>query len=216
MASYFCQSIAAVFGVGSNHSPAATAIARAMTLVVIFREADVVGVTQLTHIQIENANMTVKYKMFSFWSCSSTDSNQTATIKRTKPIDCLNSSVHLPDLGRYFSEPGIEVRIAYGAAIPRPMSIIARVDSASCWVCAHAKTAVKIAKLHGVLKMAAKNPMPMELGIPLAGPLFCDIADGTMNVKVPNINRAKTTIRIVMATRKIGFLKWSPHWNTVP
>ena len=139
-----------------------------------------------------------------------------AIISNMNPTPCLNSSIHRPALGKDFSNPGIEVSIAYGKAIPRPINIIATVASGNLWVCAQAKAAAKIAKLHGVLSIAARKPMPTAPKYPFCPWDFPEIEAGTVIAKMPNIKSARTTSSNAIAATKAGLLNWSPQLRTVP
>ena len=127
----------------------------------------------------------------------------------------MNSSIHRPALGKRLNKPGIEVRIAYGRAIPIPITIIATVAGSKGWVCAHAKAAAKIAKLHGVLNTAARKPIPtVPKPVPELDLEATD--DGTVIVKTSNINKDSTTSNSAIAVTKAGLRNWSPHCKTVP
>ena len=73
-------------------------------------------------------------------------------------------------------------------------------------VCAQANTKVRIAKLHGVLNTAAKNPIPTKPANPLPSPDLLDTEAGMPNENTPNINIANPTSKATVATTTAGFL----------
>ena len=117
---------------------------------------------------------------------------------------CLNNSIQRPGLGVLLNNAGIAVNIANGAAIPIPITIIASVARPSGCACAQANAAANIAKLHGVLSIAAKNPIPTAPPNPFPEPLLPDIDEGTVIVNRPNINNASTTISIAIPATNAG------------
>ena len=92
---------------------------------------------------------------------------------------------------------------------------MAIVPSQRFWVCAHAKTAARIAKLQGVLRIAARKPMPRAPANPFLAEPVPAIELGTAKVNRPNMNIARMTIRIAIANMTIGILNGSPHASTL-